>query len=134
MGARRRARELALQMLYSYDVCGMKPEETGKTLLKPFKIKSEIQDFALEIVNNTIENLAEIDALISRYAKNWQLKRITSVDRCIIRLASSEIMCMKETPINVIIDEAIELAKKYSTEDSGKFVNGLLDRIKEARK
>ena len=74
-----------------------------------------------------------VDKIIQDYAHNWQIQRMASVDRCVLRLASHEILIMPETPLNVIIDEAIELAKKFSTQDSGRFINGVLDRLKAER-
>jgi len=91
------------------------------------------KSFALAIFNGVCLKRSDIDALIEQYAKNWDLERMAAVDRNIIRLAAFEIMDMPETPINVIIDEAVEISKKYSTKDSGKFVNGILDKLKAVR-
>ena len=90
--------------------------------------------FAVKIFKGVCDKKAEIDVLIAQYAKNWELERMAAVDRNIIRLAAYEIIDMPETPINVIIDEAVEISKKYSTKDSSKFVNGVLDKLKAARK
>lgn len=89
--------------------------------------------FAVQIFRGVCNKRDEIDSLIAKYAKNWELDRMAAVDRNIIRLAAYEIIDMSETPINVIIDEAVEISKKYSTKDSSKFVNGILDKLKAAR-
>jgi N utilization substance protein B len=89
--------------------------------------------FAINLFRGVCERKSEIDALIAQNAKNWEIERMAAVDRNIIRLAAYEIIAMPETPINVIIDEAVEISKKYSTKDSGKFVNGILDKLKTAR-
>lgn len=89
--------------------------------------------FSLKIFEGVCCKKEEIDSLIAKYAKNWELDRMAVVDRNIIRLAAYEIIDMPETPINVIIDEAVEISKKYSTRDSSKFVNGILDKLKAAR-
>ena len=86
-------------------------------------------DFAHQLFSGTIENIASLDTLITKFAENWELDRMAAIDRNILRLAAYEIVEMPETPINVIIDEAVEIAKKYSTLDSGKFVNGVLGSV-----
>ena len=81
-----------------------------------------------------MERKEEIDRILSLYAENWDIKRMAMVDRNILRLAAFEILVDLETPLSVIIDEAIEIAKVFSTQDSGKFVNGVLDKVKSERK
>ena len=77
--------------------------------------------------------MAKIDELITKYTKNWNLSRMASVDRNILRVAIYELVFYKETPVNVVINEVVELAKKFSTNESGGFVNGILDKVKEVR-
>ena len=86
-------------------------------------------------MNGTAKNLAQIDKLVAAYAKNWTISRMSAVDRAILRMATYEMVFSSEkTPAPAIIDEAIELAKKFSTENSSKFINGLLDQLKKERK
>ena len=104
----------------------------------PFKILKEVVDRSLDdkakddakrYVRNIFENLKEIDNIISQYLENWTLDRLSSVDRNVLRLGTYELLYEADVPIEVTIDEAIEIAKKYGTENSGKFVNGVLDKI-----
>lgn len=133
MGARRKARECALQILYSIDVCTLEEKEAREFFWSQRYYSKEVLDFADELVRGTIKNLKDIDILISQYAKNWELGRMAIIDRNILRSATYEILHLNTIPTNVIINEAVELAKKYSTTESGKFVNGILDKIKEVR-
>jgi len=133
MGLRRLSREYALQILYAVDVCKLEREEAQKSFWKDRKSGKKVLEFATTLVEGTLKNLAEIDSLIVKAARNWDIHRMASIDRNIMRQATFEILYLLDIPINVIINEAVELAKKYSTEESGKFVNGILDKIKEAR-
>ena len=135
MSNRRQARECALQSLYYADSGKTAIENVGRYTEEFKKELAECYPFCLDLVNGTTKYLPKIDKLVSSYAKNWTLARMSAVDRSILRLATYEIVFSKEdTPIPAIIDEAIELAKKYSTENSGKFINGLLDQLKKERK
>jgi len=134
MGLRRLSREYALQILYAVDVCKLESEDAQKSFWKDRKSGRKVLDFATTLVEGTLKNLPEIDSLIVKYARNWDLDRMASIDRNILRQATFEILYLLDIPINVIINEAVELAKKYSTEESGKFVNGILDKIREARR
>ncbi|MCA6072478.1 MAG: transcription antitermination factor NusB [Endomicrobium sp.] len=133
MSSRRESRECSLQMLYTTDSCKI-PVETvcdffGENLPKI----ENYREFAVNLFKGVCDKKDAIDALIQQYAKNWELKRMAVVDRNIIRLAIYEIMATPNTPINVIINEAVEISKKYSTKDSSKFVNGILDKLKVIR-
>ena len=133
MSTRRQARECSLQMLYTADNCNM-PVEAVSECFDEFLPKGEsYRIFAVKIFKGVREKKDEIDALICKFAKNWEIERMAVVDRNIIRLAAYEIIDMPETPINVIIDEAVEISKKFSTKDSSKFVNGILDKLKAVR-
>lgn len=134
MGVRRQAREAALQMLYLCDNCKFPSEETLSEYFDTLLLQNVGITFARELFIGTSKNLTTIDKLLTDYAENWELDRMAAIDRNILRLAAFEIIEMPETPINVIIDEAVEIAKKYSTLDSGKFVNGILDKLKTCRK
>ncbi len=131
---RMQSRILALLMLYSYDNCCMEEEDILKCFYNFLPQEKPYRDFALNIFKGVCENQKEIDSLIEKYAANWNIDRMTVVDRNIIRLSSYEILYIPQTPINVIIDEAVELSKSYSNKDSSKFVNGVLDKLKNERK
>jgi len=133
MGLRRLAREYALQILYAIDVCKLKVEEAQQSFWEGHKSGKKVLEFATALVEGTLKNLPQIDSLIIKHARNWDIHRMASIDRNILRQASFEILYLPDIPISVIINEAVELAKKYSTEESGKFVNGILDKIGEAR-
>ncbi|MBR2081860.1 MAG: transcription antitermination factor NusB [Elusimicrobiaceae bacterium] len=135
MSNRRQARECALQSLYYADSAVLSPEDTA-AYMSQFKGElSECFPFCEELVHGTTTNLPKIDELVSAYAKNWTVARMSAVDRSILRMATYEMVFSAEkTPIPAIIDEAIELAKKFSTENSSKFINGLLDQLKKERK
>lgn len=131
MGARRKARIFALNVIYLHDICDIPIEESIKIVSNHHKLNSSTHRFAKTLIEGVKNNKKEIDDIISKTVKHWELKRLSAIDRNIIRLATFELMAMPETPTKVIINEAIEIAKNYSTQDSGKFVNGILDKIKE---
>lgn len=131
---RMQSRIMALLMLYSYDNCCMNEENILKCFDNFLPQETSYREFALTIFRGVCKNQEEIDSLIEKYAANWKINRMPVVDRNIIRLASYEILYIPQTPINVIIDEAVELSKSYSNKDSGKFVNGVLDKLKSERK
>jgi len=131
---RRRAREYALQMLFQIDFKGKK---IGSNDLEDFwvdkKESEDVRKFAEDLVRGTIERLDEIDAKIEKVAENWILKRMAAVDRNILRFAAYEIFYRKDIPPAVTINEAIEIAKKFSSSEAAPFINGILDRLaKEA--
>lgn len=134
MSNRRQARECALQSLYYADSANLAADVTAAYLAQFKGELSECYPFCEDLVHGTAAHLAEIDKLVSAYAKNWTVARMSAVDRAILRMATYEIVFSQEkTPIPAIIDEAIELAKKFSTDNSGKFINGLLDQLKKER-
>jgi transcription antitermination protein NusB len=129
MGARRKARELALQMLYQYDLSGNTPDTIVATFEELQKSKANTRDFSTKIFRGTVDNLATIDEMIQQQADNWRLSRMAVVDRNIIRMSVYEFLHENDTPKLVIIDEAIEIAKKFGTDKSSQFINGILDGI-----
>ncbi|MFA5858984.1 MAG: transcription antitermination factor NusB [Elusimicrobiota bacterium] len=141
MGSRRDARECALQIVYLIDVCDIELEEAIKCVFSFHQnpentthvMDQKTVDFTVSIVKGTVENMELIDKWIRKYAVNWEIERMATVDRCILRMAICEFMTLLDVPINVVIDEAVELAKKFSTNDSSKFVNGILDKVKAVR-
>jgi len=135
MGTRRKARELALQVLFQVDVGEIILEDAIKNFWKIEKVLPEIRDFTLRLSRGVMENITQIDEIIKKYTKNWALNRINNIDRNILRIAIYELLYCPDIPYKVSINEAIEIAKKYGTFDSGKFVNGILDRVaKEEQK
>ena len=133
MPARRRSREHALQILYLWDMRKQAVDESIETfygtLFSEEGAVAPPRDAFLEaLVRGTVEKAAEIDALISGHAEHWRLERMPAVDRNILRLAIYE-MRHTETPAAVVIDEALELARRFSTEESVQFVNGVLDAV-----
>lgn len=154
MGKRREARERAVQFLFQYD---LNPPEDLDAALEHFwtsqrmaavvderkatwgqKIEvpppsadeAEMRLFAEPLIRGTLEHRDECDAIIIKHAKNWDLHRIATVDRNVMRLAIYEMLHREDIPPVVSINEAVDIAKKFSTEDSGKFVNGILDKVK----
>jgi len=129
MGKRRRGRETALKLLFQIDIGKLPAEEVLARALEEGKADAEAVSFAHELVRGTLDNLREIDGLISRYAKDWTLERMANVDRNVLRLALFELLYLPDIPASVSVDEAVELAKRYSTSESGKFVNGILGNV-----
>ncbi len=129
MGARRKARELALQMLYQSDLSGNAADTIVNTFEDLQKSKANTREFATRIFRGTLENLPKIDEMIVAQADNWRLERMAVVDRNIIRMSVYEFLHETDTPKLVIIDEAIEIAKKFGTQKSSQFINGILDGI-----
>ncbi len=129
MGARRKARELALQMLFQYDLSGNLPDAICSTFEDLIKAKANTREFATTIFRGTVEHLPKIDDMIQAQADNWRISRMAVVDRNIIRMSIYEFLHENDTPKLVIIDEAIEIAKKFGNEKSPQFINGILDGI-----
>jgi len=129
MGARRKARELALQMLYQYDLSSNPPQQIVDTFEELQKSKPNTREFAVKIFQGTVDNLEKIDEMIVAQADNWRISRMAVVDRNIIRMSIYDRLEEQETPKLVIIDEAIEIGKKFGTQKSSQFINGILDGI-----
>ncbi|MGK2855616.1 MAG: transcription antitermination factor NusB [Thermoanaerobaculia bacterium] len=129
MGARRKARELALQMLFQHDVAGNEPDDIIETFEDIQRVRPNIREFAIRVFRGTLEKQDDIDKIVVEQAENWRLSRMPVVDRNLIRMAIYEMMYLDETPKLVILDEAIEIAKRYGTEKSSQFINGILDGV-----
>jgi N utilization substance protein B len=134
MGRRRQAREIALQTMYIIDTSGT-PERAAFEIVNRREEPGDEKtlQFARELVSGAVEQRPGIDRHIEETAENWALSRMAAVDRNMLRLAAFELLFRAETPVNVIIDEAIEIVRKYSTEESTRFVNGILDKLKGLR-
>jgi N utilization substance protein B len=130
---RRHARELALQTLYA---CESGDMGEWNVMLGRIALDSAVTDenrlYARNLVQAAVGNLATIDECLARHAANWELKRMAALDRNVLRLAVAELFYFTEVPFKVVIDEAVELAKTYGTDESGRFVNGILDSIHKA--
>ena len=130
MGSRRKARELAVQLLYQNDLAKMDPEEAMHLFWEHFPVDMEVREFCTQLVLGTLDRLAVIDELLSEASENWSLNRMSVVDRNVLRLATYELLDRPDIPPSVSLNEAIEIAKKYSTPDAAMFINGVLDRVK----
>jgi N utilization substance protein B len=140
---RHRAREIALQILYRYDMArasqpDLKAPE-GAALAKEisqhfdhFQTAPEIREFTAQLVAGTLLHQAELDPQLEAHAANWRLSRMSYVDRSLLRMAAYELAHVPETPVNVVIDEAVELGKQFGTKETPSFVNGILDALKAA--
>jgi len=133
---RRKAREYALQLLFQVDFTN---KQIDLKELEEFwsdkKEKRDVRGFTEDLVKGTLERINEIDRMIEKVTENWLLKRMAAVDRNILRFAAYEILYRKDIPSAVTINEAIEIAKRYSSIESASFLNGVLDRLaKEAGK
>ena len=134
MNPRREAREIAFRATYQADVTGEPVERCLGEVFEELDPREDVREFAGVLVKTLAEHRDEIDASVTRIARNWSIGRMAATDRSIIRLAAAELLYHVETPTRVALDEAIEIAKKYGMETSGSFVNGILDRIaQEAR-
>lgn len=132
MGARRKARVSALQMLFQFDIARPGVEELSSTYWGAFgeELGDVSREFADGLALGTISHLDEIDDLIKRRAEHWRISRMAVVDRNILRLAIYEFLYEGETPKTVIINEALEIARRFSTFEATQFINGILDAIK----
>lgn len=130
MGVRRKGREAALKILYSLDLNPISREEACKHILETGEIPENTREFTRELVEETVQRLEEIDDHIRKASLKWDINRMAAVDRNVLRLAVSEMTSDTPEPVRVILNEAIELAKKFGGEESGTFVNGILDRIR----
>ena len=129
--ARHLGRERAVQWLYQWELSGL---DLDDVLSRQHQVDVHAPDrerdaWAVELVRGTARELHRIDPLITQHATNWRIERMAVVDRVILRLGVYELLCTPDTPAAVVIDEAVELGKRFGTEDSGAFVNGVLDRI-----
>jgi N utilization substance protein B len=132
MGKRREGREVALQLLFHWDL-NVRQSLSGTELDLFWEFRpalQEVRTFATNLLNGVIAQQATIDEKITKYTANYELRRISAVDRNILRMAIYEMLYAEDVPPIVAINEAIDIAKKFGTDESGKFVNGVLDRVK----
>ena len=132
MGRRRQSRETALQLLYALDITHATSREVLRATWTETMLSPEIRDFTTTLVTGVIQRRDEIDACIQECSTNWSLERMGMVERNILRFAIYELCFLPDIPPNVTINEAVEVAKKYGTEEAPAFINGILDRVKHA--
>jgi len=132
MGRRRQSREAALKLLYALDITRADVKEVVRTPWAEALMSDNIRDFTTTLVTGVIRCRDEIDAFIQECSTNWSLERIGLVERNILRFAIYELCFLPDIPPNVTINEAVEVAKKYGTQEAPAFINGILDRIKHA--
>ena len=132
--SRHRAREAAVQMLYQWEVGKASMFEVGQTFWSGPAVSEpvgeELQVFATRLANGVAGTIADIDPIIAEAAENWRIERMNVLDRLILRLAIYEFLHEPETPVKVVINEALELARTFSTDDSVRFINGILDAVR----
>jgi N utilization substance protein B len=128
-GARRRARELAFRVVYQADVMGEPVGEAWARAREAERLSDDQRELIDDVLRLLVGRGAEIDAALQDAARNWELERLAATDRSVLRMAIAELLGRKGTPARVVLDEAIEIAKRFGSEESGRFVNGVLDRI-----
>ena len=134
VGKRRKSRELAMQMLFQADVGGQTPDEVRRTF---WQARDEVdpgsRGFAEDLFRVATERRPEIDALLEQHSKNWRVSRMPAVDRNLLRMAVAELIGFPGTPSPIVIDEALEIGRRYSAPESIDFLNGVLDAIARSR-
>ncbi len=134
VGKRRKSRELAMQMLFQGDVGRQTPDEVRKTFWQAREeVEPESRGFAEDLFRVATARNSEIDGIIEQHSKNWRLIRMPAVDRNLLRMAIAELIGFPGTPAPIVIDEALEIARRYSAPESIDFLNGILDAIARSR-
>ena len=131
MGSRRKARELALQMLFQWELGGHTPEHVIASFLQTQKVDSEVESFARALFEGAVGEVGALDRRVREHTEHWRLERMAAVDRNLLRVALYELLHHPETPPAVVINEALEIARRFSGKDSVEFVNGILDAIRK---
>ena len=130
MGTRRKSRELALQMLFQSDMGRQSAEQVERTFwAERDDLDDSIRQFAGDLFRFAMERYAQIDKLIESHAEHWRVERMAAVDRNILRAGVAEFLCFPKTPKPVVINEALEIARRFSTPESVQFINGVLDSV-----
>lgn len=133
MGGRRKSRELALQVLYQIDMSCENARDALDLFWQNFESVEGSREFSEKLVEGVWQHMNQINSIIEKYSENWRLKRISRVDRNILRLAVFELLYCHDIPSKVTINEAIDLGKKFGSEKSGSFINGILDSVSVGR-
>lgn len=135
VGKRRKSRELAMQMLFQGDVGRQNPDDVRKTFWQAREeLDESTRGFAEDLFRVATERAAEIDAILEQHSKNWRIVRMHAVDRNLLRMAVAELLGFPGTPAPIVIDEALEIARRYSAPESIDFLNAVLDAIARSRK
>lgn len=121
-----------MQMLYQWELGGNTPEQVGAYFFHEQRADSEVESFARELFQGAVNDIERLDALVRDHAANWRLERMAAVDRSILRVALWELLHHPETPPKAVINESLEIARRFSGEDSVQFVNGVLDAIRKS--
>ena len=132
MGTRRQARELAMQALFFMDMRSDVSAQMLEHFLENFRPPKKAQPLFMKLVTGVIDSRSEIDATIERFSKNWKISRMSGVDRNVMRVAVFELTSCDDIPPKVTINEAVDIGKKFGTEESGAFINGIMDSIRDA--
>jgi len=120
-----------MQMLYQWEICGYTPAQVGATFFANNRADADVEGFARELFEGAVNDISRLDHLVREHADNWRLERMAAVDRNILRVALYELLHHPETPAAAVINEALEIARRFSTGDSVEFVNGVLDAIRK---
>jgi transcription antitermination protein NusB len=131
MAQRHKAREFALQMLFQWEIGRQSPERIEEGFWRMARSDKNVRALANQLFESTVEGNTELDALVAEHAKNWRLERMSVIDRAILRLAACELRAGK-TPPKVVLNEALELAKTFSSQEATSFVNGVLNAMSKA--
>jgi transcription antitermination factor NusB len=131
MGKRRRGRETALKLLYALDITQEPVDELLQASWIDTVVPEVVREFSVTLVAGVMAHRDEIDTLVQEWSMNWSLERIGTIERNILRFAIYELLFLTDIPPNVTINEAVEVAKRYGTDDAPSFINGILDRIKQ---
>jgi len=134
MRKRTLARECVLKILYQIEILKEDPDAVTQRFWEDNPVDQEVRDFAERILRGTQENKAFLDEIVTRHTENWDLSRMAIIDKNILRFGAYELLFMPDIPPKVTINESVNIARKYSQEDSGKFVNGVLDHINHNEK
>jgi transcription antitermination protein NusB len=129
-GTRRKSRELAMQMLFQGDIGKQTPDEVRATFWKAGdEVETEVRGFAEDLFRSAVTHQEQIDELIAANSRHWRLERMPAVDRNLLRMAIGEMLAFKSTPFPIVINEALEIGRRYSAPESINFLNGMLDAI-----
>jgi N utilization substance protein B len=129
MGHRRKAREIALQVLYQIDISKIDVDESIALFRDNFGMPQELVEFSTQLIKSTLDHIKEIDALIKNCSEQWSLERMSTVDKNILRMAVCEFLYCGDIPPKVTLNEAIDIGKIYGSDNSGSFINGILDAM-----
>ena len=132
MGTRRQSRELAMQALFYMDMRKDASEKMLEHFCGCFCTSKKSRPFLIKLVNGVIDKKGQIDGLVERFSKNWKISRMSCVDRNVMRIAVYEMLYCDDIPPKVSINEAVDIGKKFGTQESGAFINGIMDSIREA--